>query len=329
MNTLRLIPEEGGDAIEITADHTRVGREPGSDVHLRNASVSRQHAIIEKNDDEWVITDRKSGNGVLIDGVRTAVGVLLPGQLLQLGTVCFRVEIDRGDDGSTVILDRSPFSDKDSTIIGAGSFERTAVGQGGADRSGRFSSALPIAAGVIGLAAIAALGLFLRSEREADDRAAALAEALSAMPTVTPPTPTPVPPTPTPTPVRRVVARPRGSLLISTDTTADVLVDGRRIGRLRAGRMRKVPVSPGEHIVSFRIGKTRHDRVVRVRARQQAAVRYRRVAPRPIPPASPPPAATPDLPPPEPHPALPFSGPGRAAPSSVTPQTVRPPTPAR
>lgn len=332
MNTLRLIAEDGGETIEITADRTQIGRDPGSDVHLRNASVSRQHAVIDRNADEWVITDRKSGNGVLIDGARTSVGVLLPGQRLQIGTVRFRVEIDRGDDGATVILGRSPLldPDADATLIGSGPFDGP-TGAGGAAPQGDNGNrkGLLVLAGVIGLVVIAALLMFLVSKRESDARERALLEALAAAtPTVAPPTPTPEPPTPTPTPVRRTVTRPQGSLLISTDTDADLLIDGRGIGRLRAGRMRSVRVSPGEHIVSFRIGKARHDHVARVKAREQAVVRFQRTAPAQPPSPDTSPSSEPP-PPPTQRPALPFVNPVGTPPLSGTPQAVPTPSPAR
>jgi hypothetical protein len=133
-----------------------------------------------------------------------------------------------------------------------------------------------------------------------------------------------LPATPTPTPAPVVVPRPRGSLLISTDTSADVFVDGLRNGLLRAGGMQQVQVSPGEHIVSFHIGEARYDRLVRVREGEQAVVPFtQEVAPEspslppPLPSVSSTPASSSS---PAVHPALPFSTPLETA--SPTPTSA-------
>ena len=87
MNVLRLIPEEGGEPVTISLDHVLIGRDPDSDIHLRDVSVSRRHAEIRRTDDEWVVIDLESGNGVFLDGERTPVGVLGPGKMVQFGKV--------------------------------------------------------------------------------------------------------------------------------------------------------------------------------------------------------------------------------------------------
>ena len=275
MNILRLIPEAGGETIEISQDSVRVGRDLGSDVHLRDASVSRKHADIQKDEDDWVIVDHKSGNGVLLDGVRTERGVLLPGQRLQLGVLRFRVEIDRGDDGKTVILDRSPLTPGDSTLIlGPGG---PGVGRHGS--GGRASPGLPGALfgalGALAVIAVALLGYALGSRREAVAPPAPVP--LAPMATVTPTPPSPVETaTATPKAARRAATRHRASLLISADTRAEVFVDGRRIGIVQPRKPRRVSVSPGEHVVRFRVGQSRHDRLVKVIAGEQSVVRYRK-----------------------------------------------------
>jgi hypothetical protein len=271
MNVLRLVPEHGHEPIHIDQDFATLGRDPSSDVHLRDASVSRQHAEIRRADDEWVIIDRNSGNGVFVDGLRTSRGVLLPGQSLQIGNVKFRVEIDRGDDGSTVILGRSPLrGGGSSTMLGAPPRGLVAATPRG-ERSGVLVAMALVVGGLV-VMSLAALSFFFWTGREQAASALPVTPVPRTIPTV-PPAPGPVAVAPTPeTP--RTPPPPRSNLLISTDTLVDVLVDGQRNGALAAGRLRRIEVVPGDHIVSFIESGTRHDQLVRANPNEQAVVRF-------------------------------------------------------
>ena len=264
MNLLRLIPEAGGAFIEIDQDRVRIGRDPGSDVHLADVSISRRHAEILKRDGDWIIVDLESSNGTVIDGVRVAEGLLLPGQRLQLGSVGFQVTIDHGDGDPTVIFGRSPV---------AGRHARPAP----AHRPTPWTWILitvGLAGGLVFISTALAIVLYLASAR----RPAPLpvrAEAAAEVPRSTPaPTPTVTPFPPTEVSAARVPASPRGLLVISTDTRAEVWVDGRRTAVIPAGGSRRAPVSPGEHTVTFRVGNTRQDRVVHALAGEQVRARY-------------------------------------------------------
>lgn len=78
---------------------------------------------------------------------------------------------------------------------------------------------------------------------------------------------------PSPAPVA-TVALPRGVIVISTDTQAAILVNGQAEGLLQAGGFRRVEVTPGEHIVTFEVGRQRRDIVVRTNANEQAVARF-------------------------------------------------------
>ena len=47
------------------------------------------------------------------------------------------------------------------------------------------------------------------------------------------------------------MARPTGTLLVSSDVDARVVVDGQTVARLKAGGLQRLSVSPGEHLVQF------------------------------------------------------------------------------
>lgn len=285
MNVLRLHPANGDPTIVIERAIALVGRDPSSDVHLKDASVSRRHAEITRRGEEWVIVDQNSGNGIHVDGRRTQEAVLLPGQQLQIGSLKFRVEIDRGDDGSTVMLGRSPLLEdpSDRTLMGGAppAFPPPPlpVEPEPAPRKALWmAGALFAVVAVIGLA-FAVVNYVSNQRIEEKKRAAAAA----ATPRPTPrPTPSPTPePTPTPTPVP--VRRPTGSLLVSTDVDATVSIDGRTVAQLKASGLRRFEVAPGEHIVRFKAGDEQTEVLARVRVNEQTVVRYQAEPPAPTP----------------------------------------------
>jgi predicted component of type VI protein secretion system len=290
MNVLRLHPFNGDPTVSIEHAPARVGRDASSDVHLKDASVSRRHAEITRRGEEWVITDQNSGNGIHIDGRRTQEAALLPGQQLQIGNLKFRVEIDRGDDGSTVMLGRSPLREdpSDRTLMGgAAPLLSPPLVPLGAEPAARKTAwmvgALAVVIVVIGLA-FAGVNYFSNQRLQEQKKLAAALATLRPTPKPTP-TPTPEPtPTPTPAPVRR----PTGSLLVSTDVDASVSIDGRTVAQLKASGLRRFDVAPGEHIVRFRAGDAQTEVVARVRVNEQTVVRHQaEPAPPPTPAASP------------------------------------------
>ncbi|MEO8360222.1 MAG: FHA domain-containing protein [Vicinamibacteria bacterium] len=339
MNTLYLIPEAGGEPIAVEHDRAFIGRDPASEIHLRDASVSRRHAEIQKNDDEWVIVDCNSGNGVVVDGIRTSRCVLLPGQRLQLGTVRLRVEIDRGDDGATVILRNSPLSAGNSTMI----LRAPSVGQSAEAKPER-TSVLLMAAVLGGLLILSLLVVTLLYQSFRSPAPTPLPIAVApAMATATPARVAPVAETPRlaapPAP-----APPRATLLVSTDTDVVLFIDGRRRVALRQGGLWRASVLPGEHVISFRVADASHDRVVRANANEQAVVRFVgrvtevSIAP-PVAPSPVGPGRTAELinPPPTPSPATnarvtpfpvatPFPSPTPSASQAATPRPTALPT---
>ncbi len=285
MNLLRLHPINGDPTIVVEHAIALVGRDPSSDVHLKDASVSRRHAEITRRGEEWVIVDQNSGNGIHVDGRRTQEAVLLPGQQLQIGSLRFRVEIDRGDDGSTVMLGRSPLREdpSDRTLMGGAppSFPPPplpAEPEAPPRKALWMAGALFAVAVVVGLAFVAVN--YVSNQRIEEEKKAAAARA-TPRPTPRPtPSPTPEPsPTPTPAPVRR----PTGSLLVSTDVDATVSIDGRTVAQLKASGLRRFEVAPGEHIVRFRAGDAQTEVLARVRVNEQTVVRYEAAEPAPTP----------------------------------------------
>lgn len=55
-------------------------------------TVSRSHAAVEREGDAYVIRDDNSFNGVWINGANVEAKVLVPGDLIQIGSFCLRYD---------------------------------------------------------------------------------------------------------------------------------------------------------------------------------------------------------------------------------------------
>lgn len=73
-----------------------IGRAAECPVHLRDASVSRQHARIEEHQGEWAVADLESRNGLRVRGARVRRAVLADGDEFALGEVLLRFRSDAG-----------------------------------------------------------------------------------------------------------------------------------------------------------------------------------------------------------------------------------------
>lgn len=71
---------------------TVVGRDPGCDVVLDDDRVSRRHAILDPQEAGWTVSDTDSKNGLLIDGMPLASGLLKERSWLSFGGLIARFE---------------------------------------------------------------------------------------------------------------------------------------------------------------------------------------------------------------------------------------------
>jgi pSer/pThr/pTyr-binding forkhead associated (FHA) protein len=86
-------------ALEITAgptgrsthllerDSLVLGRSSSADVQLDSEEVSRMHCRLLRIDEEYVIEDQGSRNGIYVNGLKVHAAVLRDGDELQLGDV--------------------------------------------------------------------------------------------------------------------------------------------------------------------------------------------------------------------------------------------------
>jgi pSer/pThr/pTyr-binding forkhead associated (FHA) protein len=92
--------EENGEVLLVALDQDvlHVGRSPSADVVLDDATVSRRHAVIARQDGQTVLLDDRSRHGVLVNGERVGRAVLQNGDTIHLGSVVMRfVEVTETD----------------------------------------------------------------------------------------------------------------------------------------------------------------------------------------------------------------------------------------
>ena len=83
--------DEGPD---ITLDRSMivVGRDPNCDTRLDSLRVSRHHCCVARENDEVVVRDLGSTNGIRINGTRVETGSLRPGDELSIAHIRYRLE---------------------------------------------------------------------------------------------------------------------------------------------------------------------------------------------------------------------------------------------
>src|SRR5579863_10159229 len=69
-----------------------IGRSASNEITLPYSSISRSHALLENKRDAWVVTDQRSANGVLVNGVRIERAELKSGDIIGLGDIKLRFE---------------------------------------------------------------------------------------------------------------------------------------------------------------------------------------------------------------------------------------------
>jgi pSer/pThr/pTyr-binding forkhead associated (FHA) protein len=83
--------DEGPD---ITLDRATivVGRHPNCDTRLDSMRVSRHHCCMIRENDQVVVRDLGSTNGIRINGERVETGRLRPGDELSIAHIRYRLE---------------------------------------------------------------------------------------------------------------------------------------------------------------------------------------------------------------------------------------------
>ena len=74
----------------LQTDRYAIGRDSSSDLRLLDTSISRQHAVLIRDDEGFMVRDLGSTNGTLVNGNRTDQQRLKSGDSVQLGIYIFK-----------------------------------------------------------------------------------------------------------------------------------------------------------------------------------------------------------------------------------------------
>lgn len=91
---LAIVEGIGAGSVFAVQRETTIGRSKDSHVSLKEAKVSRQHAVIRKEKNDWLVVDLQSSNGVFVNGARVEKVKLASGDHIQIGSFVleFRTE---------------------------------------------------------------------------------------------------------------------------------------------------------------------------------------------------------------------------------------------
>jgi pSer/pThr/pTyr-binding forkhead associated (FHA) protein len=83
-----------GRAHELSVDRTTIGRVDDNTLQIADPSVSSHHCEVQLHGSEILIRDLNSTNGSFINGEKITEKVLKPGQILRLGQVELKLEVE-------------------------------------------------------------------------------------------------------------------------------------------------------------------------------------------------------------------------------------------
>ena len=74
-----------GETYVLKAERTTVGRHPDADIFLDDVTVSRNHAVLEREGERYALIDEGSLNGTYVNRRRAEKTVLADGDEIQIG----------------------------------------------------------------------------------------------------------------------------------------------------------------------------------------------------------------------------------------------------
>jgi pSer/pThr/pTyr-binding forkhead associated (FHA) protein len=90
---LKLVEVRTGRQYVIASATTRIGREADNEIVIDDVTISGHHALIQRDNERFVVYDQGSRNGVYVNGRRVSgANLLRSGWQVQLGDCVFRIE---------------------------------------------------------------------------------------------------------------------------------------------------------------------------------------------------------------------------------------------
>src|SRR6516162_3785811 len=96
----RFVAIDEGPDIPMDRAVVVVGRHPNCDTRLDSLRVSRHHCCMTRENDQVVVRDLGSTNGIRINGERVETGRLRPGDELWIAHIRYRLEGEEDFDQS-------------------------------------------------------------------------------------------------------------------------------------------------------------------------------------------------------------------------------------
>ena len=111
----RFVAIDEGPDITLDRAVVVVGRHPNCNTRLNSLRVSRHHCCMTCEDDQVVVRDLGSTNGIRINGTRVETGRLRPGDELSIAHIRYRLEGDENSERSNDPAIRDQGSIRDSS----------------------------------------------------------------------------------------------------------------------------------------------------------------------------------------------------------------------
>jgi pSer/pThr/pTyr-binding forkhead associated (FHA) protein len=108
-----LMPLEGGKPFEVKKELTVAGRQEGCDLLIDHKTVSKLHCVLVCVDGMLLVRDLSSTNGCRINGQRITNGAVLPGEILAIAGVSYRLKM-----GDEITQERSKTENGTEMITG-------------------------------------------------------------------------------------------------------------------------------------------------------------------------------------------------------------------
>lgn len=86
--------ERGHEHIAV-APRFRIGTQPGNDLVLSDPTISRNHCELVHDGRGWLVRDRDSTNGTILDGARVKEAYIKNGAVLSVGAIDFKLRLGR------------------------------------------------------------------------------------------------------------------------------------------------------------------------------------------------------------------------------------------
>jgi DNA-binding NtrC family response regulator len=82
--------DRAGTVFPLAGEVLRIGKAPENDVVIEHPTVSRNHLLVRRQGDRFLVQDLDSTNGTFLDGAQVREAYLRPGALLEVGDVRLR-----------------------------------------------------------------------------------------------------------------------------------------------------------------------------------------------------------------------------------------------